>query len=245
MLSLIASVPGFADWQAAEVKPVRNLHDREARTNAVLWEVQAGSQMIGYLVTSPDGQHLYEFSTRPVPELPPHLQAQAAANGYLYGGPALQLAYVNGEQGAELVNLLTGEMLPDGELLDRVPDTVPVAQKTAGSPRVLPLPTTAHAQDDAFYATGLYGKAQLGDADTGVQPLQEFAKQADYRQPTMIVYDAIPDKLYITLSLSKAIHLGADTTFLAVHDPFALNAEQSQPIYIDSRFPVTAVPVRL
>jgi hypothetical protein len=251
LLGVIAGVPGFADWQGAEAQAVRHLHDREARTNAVLWRVKGGEQAVGYLVTSPDGQAVYEFSRRPVPELPAHLRGQGVDNGYLYGGPTLQLAYVNGAQGAELVQLLTGEMLPSGELLNRVPDDVPAMktargpamEKTEASAQVLSLPASPHAEDDAVYATGLYGQSKLGQPDTGVLPLQEFAKQEAYPRPAMVVYDAIPDKFYIALTLSQTIRLGGETAFLAVNDPFAMTPEQKLPIYINSQFPVCAVPV--
>ncbi|MBL0387020.1 hypothetical protein JJB07_10195 [Tumebacillus sp. ITR2] len=238
----LAGVPGFADWREAGVEAVRNLNNRDGERNAVLWNVQAGGTSLGYLVTTPDGQAVYEFSHRPVPELPANVHA--IPNGYLYGGPSLQLAYVQGEQGPQLFNLLTGEELPNGELLNRVPDTIPALEKGEVSAQVHPLPATVSGDDDAVYATGLYGKMKLGDQRTGVIPLQEFAKKQAVANPTQLVYDAIPDKLYVTLNLQQILDLTPTTTFLAVTDPFALSDEQRQPIYIHSDFPVAAVPVQ-
>ncbi|KEO82648.1 hypothetical protein [Tumebacillus flagellatus] len=244
LLGVVASVPGFEDWGSADVAAVRNLHDREGAVNAVLWRVQTGGKALGYLVTTPDGQSLYEFSRRPTPELPG--DEQAIPNGYLYGGPALQLAYVQGQQGPQLYNLMSGEELPSGELLNRVPDKLPALalEKKQQSAAVTALPEIVHGEDDAVYATGLYGKMKLGEQGTGGVPLQEFAKQTEAAEPAEMVYDAIPDKLFVALNLQQKITLTPEATYFGVTDPFALNDAQRQPVYVNAEFPVTAVPVR-
>lgn len=239
----LSNVPGFADWKVAEVKGVRKLRNQEAKTNAILWDVQTEARSVGYLVTTPDGTGVYEFSRRAVPEVPAPLRAHLLSDGYLYVGPALHLGYIEGELGLELYNLLSGETLPTGELRNWLPDAPPILQKGDTSQQLLPLPVSRHEADHALYATGRYGQWKLGETDTGEQALQNFAQVQDVGPPSYLVYDAIPDKLYITMTLLHKVSFNASTTFFALQDPFAEPTNRAEPIYIDSSFPVSILPV--
>ncbi|MGB8953763.1 MAG: hypothetical protein WCC10_00170 [Tumebacillaceae bacterium] len=232
-LESVAQFAEFADWRGAKAVTMRRLNAPTGEQAAALWQVERDGRELGYLVTAPDGNALYEFSRRPVPTLPAAMQDKLVDNGYLYIGPMMHLAYLNGTDGLELYNMQNGETLPTGELLARMPG---LAQETVadGTRIERDLPRSARPEEDALYALGLYGMKK------GIVPLSALMERAEnnsLNRPTYVVYDAVPDKLRIALAAERIIRQG-DRVLIGVRDPFAL---QSQPlVYIDSRFPVSA-----
>jgi hypothetical protein len=241
----VSQLVEFADWKQAQAVFVRTLYDPSGHQNSLLWKVVFGAEDRGYFVTTLDGSNVFEYSHRAVPQVPESLQSKMVDNGYLYAGPMLHLAYIHGLDGLELYNLLTGETLPNGELQNGVPHLQPLADETNVQgervERLLKRSTTL--EDDALYATGLFGKYKLGN-QKDVQPLKEYVKGDAFEKPAFVVYDAIPNKMTVPLAMTKIVKQGT-TTYVGLQDPFAETAEEKLPVYIDSRFPVFVVPVNV
>ncbi|MGZ4111317.1 MAG: hypothetical protein ACXVP5_02625, partial [Tumebacillaceae bacterium] len=135
-----------------------------------------------------------------------------------------------------------------GELQDRVPKLMPVPKATPDMAKDVKsefgehlLQRSKSPEDDALYATGLYGQYKLG-TQKGIQPLQEYAKGNAFEKPSFVVYDAIPDKMTVPLAMTKIIHHGS-ITYVGLQNPFSEKAVEQTSVYIDSRFPVFVVPV--
>lgn len=249
LLNRIATWDEFSDWQQGQATKVRTLYDPTGIANALLWKItNVHSQPVGYLVSTLDGKQAYEFSHRELPTVPANLEPKIMENGYLYAGPMLHLVYVHGLDGLELYNLMTGETLPTGELLNTVPQLQPDAnagqQPTTEQVIEHALPRSAALEDDAFYATGRFGQFKLKQ-QKGILPLAEALQgdaQALKTGRSFVVYDAIPDKLTVPLAMTKVVQQGA-MTYVGLQDPFAETEVKQLPVYIDSRFPVYAVPL--
>jgi hypothetical protein len=240
-LEQIAQLSEFNDWSGAKAQQVRPLYNPEGRQNAILWSVQTAQGPAGYLVTSKDGKHLYEFSRRSVPALPEELRGQELEGGYIYAGPMLHLVYYrSGSTALNLYNLQTGETLPFGELQDFVPAALR-AESAVPPATEREVPRSVSPETDALYATGLFGKQKLGSAQTGALPLKAYAAGGTHTVPAYLVYDAVADKFYVTLEITKIITQGS-LRYLRVHDPFSTGDGEAD-VYIDSRFPVTAFPL--
>ena len=248
LLERIAEINEFADWRGATVEFIRHLHAPTGEKNARLWHVSRQAQELGYLITTEDGQHLYEISRRHLPDVPQELQSKLLPDGYIYSGPMMHLAYVRGSEGLELYNLFTGEIMPAGELLNLVPalyetgDAVKPQGNAAVTERHLPSSTTP--ADDALYATGRYGTSQIKQTE-GVLSLRTFVTESasqNTSQQAFVVYDVIPNKLFVSLMMSKIVQQG-NLTYIGLQDPFAsANGEPDQPlVYIDSRFDVPVI----
>ena len=243
LVETLAQITEFADWEQGQALPIRTLFDPSGHPNALLWKVESGGAERGYIVSTLDGGNAYEFSHHAVPEVPESLQSKMVDNGYVYAGPMLHLAYIHGLDGLELYNLLNGETLPTGELQDRLPKSVSVQmgekdQNAQFAEHLLKRSTAP--EDDALYATGLYGTYKLG-TQKGIHPLQEYAKRDAFEKPSFVVYDAIPDKMTVPLAMTKIVKHGT-VTFVGLQNPFVERADEQLPVYIDSRFPVFVVP---
>ena len=229
----VAHLAEFADWRGGAAVAVRRLNTPTGEQAATLWQVERGGRELGYLVTAPDGNALYEFSRRQVPTLPAALQDKLVDNGYLYVGPLMHLAYLNFADGQELYNMQNGETLPTGELLARMP-ILTQGTVAEGTRIERDLPRSARPEEDALDAVGLYGMKK------GIVPLSALIERAEnnsLNQPAYIVYDAVPDKLRIALAAERIIRQG-DRVAIGVRDPFASPKEPL--VYIDSRFSVSA-----
>ena len=229
----VAQLAEFADWRGATAVAMRRLNAPTGEQAATLWQVERGGRELGYLVTAPDGNALHEFSRSPAPVLPAAMQDKLVDNGYLYVGPMMHLAYLNGAEGLELYNMHSGETLPTGELLARMPS---LAQETVadGTQVERDLPRSACPEEDALYAVGLYG---MKKGTVPLSALIERAENSSLNRPAYVVYDAVPDKLRIALAAERIIRQG-DRVAIGVRDPFA--APDRPLVYIDSRFPVSA-----
>lgn len=237
LLQRISAISSYTDWQGAAAQPVRSLHNPDGQQQALLWSVQANEQPAGYLVTSLDGQHVYEFSRGAVPALPEHLQGKELSEGYIYAGPMLHLVYYRTDGATlDLYNLQTGETLPWGELKNRVPASgaAVAAQRSTIEHDVA---ISKSPDSDALYATGRFGQLNLEpDANQkGVRQLRSYAAGDTFTEPSYVVYDAVPDKLIIALQVTKVVSQGQET-YLQVRDPFT---PETESVYIDSRFPVS------
>jgi len=244
----LAELADFSDWRGAELSWVRTLHRPTGERAAVLWEVRQEGQVVGSLVSSTDGTHVYEFTRRPAPVLPPELRARAHPDGHIYSGPMMHLVYLQGAEGLELYNLLTGEFLPSGELRSALPDSVPASDATYATK---PSGNAAVERRVADGSGTLDGGALLAAGHSGqpdnkqnVQPLHAFLTEladvdASWRIPSYVTYDAIPDKLFVTCQLAAVADTGRHL-FAALRDPFAPVAPL---VYIDSRLGVSAVRV--
>ncbi|ARU63247.1 hypothetical protein CBW65_21395 [Tumebacillus avium] len=237
LLHRISAISTYTEWQGAAAQLVRSLHNPEGRQQALLWSVQANGQPAGYLVTSPDGQHVYEFSRGAVPTLPEHLQGKELTEGYIYAGPMLHLVYYHTDGDTlDLYNLQTGETLPWGELKNKVPAsgaTVAARQSTVEHE----VEVSNSPDSDALYATGRFGQLKLepDDNEKGVRQLRSYAAGDTFTEPSYIVYDAVPDKLTIALQVTKVVSQG-EAAYLQVRNPFT---PETESVYIDSRFPVS------
>lgn len=230
----LSTISAFQDWKTATAQPVRALHNPEGRQNALLWSVQVSGRSAGYLVTSADGQHLYEFSRAAIPALPEQLQGRELTEGYIYAGPMLHLVYLHtGGAILDLYNLQTGETLPWGEVINHVPEpAAAVAPATTATEHAVV--QSASPDSDALYATGRAGQHKRNASPKGVHPLQSYAAGDTFDRPSYLVYDAVPDKVTVTLQVTSVATLG-ELRYLQVRDPFNPEAEA---VYIDSRFPV-------
>lgn len=236
LLQQLSALPAFADWQNAQGLYVRDLYDPEGSLVARLWEVAAGdtaSKTLGYLVTTPDGTQAYEFSRRTLPALPAVYAEQALPNSYIYAGPMLHLVYLKQMGRLELYNLLTGEILPYGELIGRVPLLLPKQPTEPSAPATeRQIPFSENPEADALYAVGLYGQQQL--AQKRGLSLRDFSAQETLpSKPAYVVYDAIDDKLYITLALTGTVESGG-ARYAELQDPFL----PAEPVYATGQFDV-------
>ncbi|ASS74977.1 hypothetical protein CIG75_08240 [Tumebacillus algifaecis] len=236
LLQRVAKLSEFSGWQGATAQFVRVLHNTVGRQNALLYHIQSDGQPAGYVVTTPDGQRLFEFGRQQARMPPEEVESQLLESGYLYAGPMLHLVYYGHDHdGAtlDLYNLLTGETLPWGEVRSKVP-VMDVAQ-TSPILAEYDVASSTSTESDALYATGRFGQFQLQAANQkGVYPLQTYAAGDTFSAPSYIVYDAIPGKLYVTLQVTKVVALESGR-YVKVQDPFA---QDRAAVYIDSRFPV-------
>lgn len=235
----ISHQSGFADWQGADAVLLRTLYDPSGHETALLWQIEREGVATGYLVSTLDGQNVYEYSRKSAPSLPSAIAGQAVAQGHIYAGPGLHLVWLNGEQGLELYDLVRRQTLPGGELLGKLPALTPMPE--SAPLREQDLAAVASPADSALYAVGLFGAAKLHAQKAGFPSLAAYAGEEAGAEPAFVVYEAIPDRLKIVLQISRLVRHG-DFAYAGLIDPFA-EGEETVPVYVDSRFPVAAVPV--
>jgi len=234
----------LSDWREGDARIVRELHAPTGERNALLFAVEKDGTALGYVVTAVDGQQVYEFSRRSVPELGNEMSGGVLASGYMYSGPLMHLAYWQGAEGLEVYNLLTGEKVPAGELLNHVPDLgAEDAAKPSGNTAAIErrLPRGERPDSHAVHASGLYGMS-LSQQTEGVRPLRAFLAESmrphTLETPSFIVFDAIPDKLYMTYGITSLLELPNGIAFVGLTDPFQPDLPA---VYISSTFDVPAV----
>lgn len=235
----ISHQSGFADWLAADAVLLRTLYDPDGHETALLWQIEREGVATGYLVSTLDGQNVYEYSRQSAPSLPSDIAGQAVAQGHMYAGPGLHLVWLNGEQGLELYDLVRRQTLPGGELVGKLPALTPMPE--SAPLREQDLAAVASPADSALYAVGLFGAAKHHAQKTGFPSLAAYAGEEAGAEPAFVVYESIPDRLKIVLQISRLIRHG-DFTYAGLIDPFT-EGEEPAPVYVDSRFPVAAVPV--
>ncbi|HEU4963317.1 MAG TPA: hypothetical protein VFV52_05580 [Bacilli bacterium] len=238
----VANSEPFADWKQGQASYVRDLYDPHGNLQARLWQVNEGSAdgaYLGYLVSTPDGQGVYEYSRHALPTLPDAFAEQALEEGYIYAGPLLHLVYLKQEGRLELFNLMTGEMLPYGELINRVPAGALGFEDYAGQGVThRTFTSSVDAEADALYATGRYGQDKLKGAKSSLS-LTQFANKAGQdavSKPAYAVYDAISNKVYVPLAITDLLQQG-ETAFVGLQDPFLggesvyVTAQYNIPVY--------------
>lgn len=239
LLQRLAKLGDFHEWAGASATRVRQLENRSGTAVAILWSVQLDDRASGYVVTSPDGVTLYEWSRGAVPDLPEKLRGKLAGEQYLYAGPTLHLvSFRAADSTAQLYNLFTGETLAGGKLEELVPKLTGTSGNVGDRAVERKVASPSDPELDALFAVGRYGQHKL-DLVRGadVFTLREFSRADSFANPAFLVFDPIPDKLYVSLQVMAVISQG-DDRYLAVRDPFA---KAGATVYIDSRFPLLVI----
>lgn len=238
LVNRIAIGSEFADWQNATVLPLRSL-ETPTGGGALLWQVQQSGQEVGYLVTSSSGDRIYEASKRAAPMLPETMSGQALR--YVYGGPMLHVAEVLGVTGPQFYHLMTGEMMPLFGLGMNMPDGTSLAMvETSPAYRETEVAMSRLPEDDALYASGLYG-GQQARGERGLSSLSTYTDNTVFAQPAFVVYEAAPG-LQASLAVRQLLFYG-EQRFVGLSNPF--EAQGKPPVYIDSRFPVDVISLHV
>jgi len=239
LVNQIAMGSEFADWQDATLLPLRAL-ETPTGGQALLWQVQQQSgQEAGYLVTSASGDRIYEASKRAVPTLPEAMSAKTVR--YVYGGPMMHLAEVQGVDGSQFYNMMTGEVMPLFALGMNMPEEKPLAPlATEHLYTEAMVPMSMSPEDDALYASGLYGVGQRAGG-SGLASLSAYTDNTVFAQPAFVVYEAAPG-LQASLAVRHLLFYG-EQRLVGLSNPF--EAQGKPPVYIDSRFPVDVISLHV
>lgn len=243
-LEQIAMGAEFADWQHAAAHPLRSLEAPNGGQAALLWQVVQDGQDVGYLVTSPQGDTVYEISKRAVPEVPADLAAEAGR--FIYAGPMQHFVEIGGGESSQLYQLMTGDLMPAFELTTQLPDQYrevvaeALSEQTDQTYREVSVRKSVLPEDDALYAIGLYGMQKAkGEQGTHLASYMDMGK-GSLEDPAFVVFDAARE-LQVTLAVSKLLHYG-EQRLVGLQDPF----QQGQPVvYVNSRFPVDVISLHV